>query len=1114
MRSVEGPYPPGRDGGRGLLTLVMVGFAMLLGAIALPLPSGLHIAPPAALPDPVRHDAPPTAREVTSGATVGVPPHPGISSMGARDPWSGGWPKNSTLFGALPSTVRGASTAAIGISSPTPSPVLGPYDPSALLVPVGGSRPLSPEALLWSGDGDAYASGANLTWNVSPTGLGTVTPGGFFVAGAEPGNGTVTVLASWNQTSSSDQVPVVVYAPACVLLSLDRPAFVLSETGSNLSLSARLLDQTGAPCSGAPALTFSVVPSSFGELTSTGAGAVVLHVNATEGVAWVNASVNSGGQLRAASMEVEVPPVSAGVLFHVFPQDAEVPEGAMLPLSASALDGWGVPLSGSYAWTLNPASLGTISATGSDASFFASSAPGTGWANVTFQGPRAGTLVASIQLRVLPIPPPSASTAVGLLASFLDVPPLYPGEGVPLSLQGTDALGDPLPSSLNVTWSLHPFGLGNLFASGAQTEFIAGQHVGNGSVVATVHRPGLPDLIVPFPISIVPVSLSTVSLFGGPSDHVPVGGATALEGVAQDRFGNLLLAGGFYGLQYATMSTRWTVVPSTLGTVVPNGNGTPNDLPEQAIFYASSAPGTGVVIESIAWAGQTWNVSFPIVVDQRSPAAVVVFAPVGPGPSGALYESSSVTLSSFVLDQRGYPSGTVGSFAWRLEGGSSANLTGSTVQSAVLLETSDRPGWVLGNLTWTDAGRSVTVEFLLDVVRAPTTVSMLSITPGGPSGSADAVEGDVSVLAPTASLVLSPPRSGLTLGTSAVPGATGSPNWTLSPSWLGSLSNTAGSEVNLTLGPRTGNGWLNVSVRAPDGTWLMASVPISIYQPRLTYLLDLTGPCSQSCSGGLATFAGNSAFLGLEPLDQLGAPLVPVNWSASVSPSSLAGASAASWKLGAGSELVEVQANASAGNGSLEVDAEFGGAQVGLSLPIEVVASPVPLSPGPPSNLTVRSTGNLLALRWQPPADPGAGRVVNYTVEWVQGNGSALPQYLGTSTAFLNLSRLSPGITYHLRVRASNSLGLSGPWSLWVEVTTSRLPSPVVLPWSGPDLSTGAIAVPLVLGTAALSAALVSRGRRARGRTEPSGLSPSPPVTAPPYAARSPAPLGPGAKGP
>ena len=1034
--------------------------------------------------------------------------------MGTHEPGAAGVPKNSTLFGTLPSIVNGTSTASIGATSLTPSPILGPYDPSALLVPVGGTRPLSPEPLLWAGDGDAYASGANLTWSVSPTGLGSVAPGGVFVAGAEPGNGTVTVVASWNQTSATDQVPIVVYRPACVLLSLDRPTFVLSETGSNLLLRATLLDQTGAPCSGTPAPTFSLVPSSFGGLTSAGAGAVMLHVNATGGVAWVNASVSSAGRLRTASMEVEVPPVSAGITFSVFPQDAEVPEGSVLSLSANAEDGWGVPLAGSYAWTLAPASLGTVSATGTNALFVASTAPGAGWANVTFQGPRAGTLVASILLRVLPIAPPSPSTAVGLLASYLDVPPLYPGEGVPLSLQGTGDLGQALLSSLNVTWSLHPVGLGTLFPSGAQTEFVAGQRVGNGSVVATVHRPGLPDVVVPFPISIVPFSLSTVSLFGGPSDHVPVGGTTVLEGVAQDRFGNLLLAGGFYGLRYPNMSTRWTVVPSTLGTIVPNGNGTSNDLPEQAIFYASSVPGTGTVIESIVWAGQTWNVSFPIVVDQRFPAAVVVFAPAGPGPGGALYENSSVTLSSFVLDQRGYPSGTAGTFAWRLEAGSSANLTGSAVQSAVVLQTAYRPGWVLGNLTWTDAGRIVTVEFLFDVVRAPSNSSMLSITPGGPSGTADAVEGGVTVLAPTASLVRSGPLSSFTLGTSAVPGAIGSPNWTLVPAWLGSLSNTVGREVNLTLGPRTGTGWLNVSVRAPDGTWLVASVSIAIYQPRLTYLLDLTGPCSQSCSVGLATFAGNSAFVGLEPLDQLGMPLVPVNWSASVSPSSLAEVSGSPWRLGAGLELFEVQANASGGNGSLEVDAEVGGTQVGLTLPIEVVTSPVPLFPGSPSNLTASSHGNQVALQWEPPMYAGAGWVVNYTVEWVEGNGSALPQYLSTSTPFLNLSLLSSGTTYHLRVRASNSLGLSGPWSGWVEATTWRLPSPVVLPWSGTDLTAGALAVPLALGAAALAAVLGSRARRSRRSSRPSRLSPPPSGTAPPGAERPQALPGPAAKGP
>ncbi|MDE1837790.1 MAG: fibronectin type III domain-containing protein [Euryarchaeota archaeon] len=974
--------------------------------------------------------------------SVGSPPRALVPRHG---------PVASPLTDAVPGAFRQNSLTS---SSAGASPLLGAYDPSALLVPVGGTRALYPEAFDWSGVGAALAFGANLTWSVAPPSLGSVSSGGNFAAGALPGNGTITVVATWNGTSATNQVSVVVYAPACVLLSLDLPSRLLEEAGSNLSVSPRLLDQTGSTCPWAiPPVAWTLSPAGFGEITTSAGATVSAHVAATAGDGWLNASTLANGTWRNASLEISVPPSSAGVALHVFPQSASLRPGDVLPLSVSASDGWGVAPSGSFTWTLSPSSLGTLVPSGGSATFAARGPGGSGWINVSLTSGPWGTLRSSVTV-VVSGPAPSV-TLTGLYSPTISPAPLFPGQGVALSVEGVDQYGGLYPGAVNVSWSVHPSGLGRLVGGGTQVVFVAGTRPMNGSVLAAVNRTGGAPLSIPIPLTVLAPAVNSVALFGGPSDHVAEGATAYLEGVDQDLFGNLLLAGGYYGLEYPQMNVSWSVLPTSLGTVSPQGSGGPRDLPELGVFKAGSTPGVGVVEEKLQWGGERQTVSFPIVVDARVPSALAVASTPSVTPYGGVFENAPVPLSALVLDQYGDPVGAPGNFSWQLAPGSDGGISGSSWGSSLEITAGSAPGWVEGNVTWTYGGRTVVGEFLFDVVEPPSTASMIAITANGASAVVEAVQGTFAMETWAMGVTVVPGGTIFTVGTTQVPGALGPVSWSISPSSLGAISNGRGREVNVTLTGNPAAGWLNASVLGPGGIEFLASTPIFTYVPTLAYVQDLTGPCLGSCSLGLATLSGNNAYVALAPFDQLGRPFSFVSWSSHVSPSSLASSVEGRWVGSATSELFEVQANASAGNGTLSVRASYGSENATFSLPIEVVPSDLLLAPGAVGNVTATQVSETWNITWEAPTDLGSGRIVNYTLEVEPPptpGGAAATTFLtgvystGASTQWV-LSGLLPGTTYQVRVRAWNSVGLSGPWSPWVSFTTVAAP-PRVLPWT------------------------------------------------------------------
>lgn len=1002
-----------------------------------------------------------------------------------------------------------APSAAIGESAPAgpralPSPLLGTYDPSALLVPTGGTHPLYPQASLWNGTGEALAAGATLQWIVSPTWLGVVSSTGGFTAGTKAGSGIVTAVASWNGTSATDQMPVTVYAPVCILLSLDLPSRVVLETGANLTLAPRWLDQTGGPCSTTPSPVWQLTPGSFGSLTVGAGGTAVLHVNASAGDGWVTATGFSAGASRTATLQVSVVPPSAGAVIDLSPGSARLTQGETLSFSAPAEDGWGATPAGTYLWTLQPASLGTLTSGGDAASFTAGAGAGTGWLNVTFYSRDWGVLTASAVLRDLG--PPGPDPLTGLYAPYLQSPPLLPGQGILLTLYGTDATGGLLSAGLNLTWQVVPAGLGRITTQGSQAVFVAGPRAGAGTVLAVVNRSGAANLTVPFPVSVVDPGVSSVALYGGPTDRVPAGGFTYLEGVDQDLFGNLLLAGGFYGLQYAAMNVSWKLLPGTMGILIPTGNGTSQDLPETAIFDSGGYVGNGQAVETLQWAGLNQSVDFPIQVYTQTPAAIAVIPPSTATPYGGVFENAPAVLTSIVLDQGGSPMFSQGNFSWQLAPGSDATIAGSPLRSQVSVTAGSAPGIVMGNLTWHDGSRSATEEFLFDVVAPPSNATTIAITPGGASAAVNALLGRALVGSYGVGTSIEPWGSALTVGTTQVPRAQGPAQWSMSPSTLGTLSNTVGREVNVTLTGTASQGWVNASIVGPDGTLFQASWPLFTYHPRLAYVQDLTGPCVGSCSEGLATFAGNNAYVALAPYDQVGRSFGQVQWSASLSLPALGRPLWTGWGSGAGSELFEVEANATAGNATFAARVSAGPENLSVALPLVVLPSWLDLAPLAPTGLRANATSNEVALNWTAPADLGSGRFENYTVQWVEGNGSTVENLSDPTWTSLVFSPALPGTTYHFRVRAWNSIGLAGPWTPWVVVHTWRAAPPPYL--VGPSAEGFGITV-FLLPAALAAAALVPFVGEYRRQRAARALKPPSRAVAPPFGGPPPAPPGP-----
>ncbi|MGQ0736270.1 MAG: fibronectin type III domain-containing protein [Acidobacteriota bacterium] len=108
------------------------------------------------------------------------------------------------------------------------------------------------------------------------------------------------------------------------------------------------------------------------------------------------------------------------------------------------------------------------------------------------------------------------------------------------------------------------------------------------------------------------------------------------------------------------------------------------------------------------------------------------------------------------------------------------------------------------------------------------------------------------------------------------------------------------------------------------------------------------------------------------------------------------------------------------------------------------IPPPVPGAPGPPSNLSAVVSGANVTLNWNAPTT--GGPVVSYVLEAGLSPGAANLALFNTgSLATSFVASAVPAGTYFIRVRASNSAGVSGA-SNEVQAVVGAVPTPCVTP--------------------------------------------------------------------
>ncbi len=239
---------------------------------------------------------------------------------------------------------------------------------------------------------------APVTWAVS--GGGTIDANGLFTASA---NGAFKVSATSTGVTGKADV-LVGQAIKLATLSVD-PVATFVYQGSTLALTARGVDQTGAPFAFTPTWAVSgavgVTVSSSGLLTAS---------SSASGTAAVK--VSSGTTSATATITVRTPPVADSLV--VGPVAAKVYQGDALQFTATTYDQYRNPIAAPLTWSVSGG--GSIAASG----LFTSATVGTFVVKL-----QAGRATASTYVSVVPKPanlalnkPARASSVQGNLLAF------------------------------------------------------------------------------------------------------------------------------------------------------------------------------------------------------------------------------------------------------------------------------------------------------------------------------------------------------------------------------------------------------------------------------------------------------------------------------------------------------------------------------------------------------------------------------------------------------------------------------------------------------------------------------------------------------------------------
>ena len=239
--------------------------------------------------------------------------------------------------------------------------------------------------------------------------------------------------------------------------------------------------------------------------------------------------------------------------------------------------GGACPAGITYAWSVAPTSLGTLSATtGATVTFTSGTSAGTGtiYVNATYNGVTKG---ATSAVTVTSAPVTLASVAISPTGPV----GVTPSGTSTFSASATSNTGSSLTSSTTFNWSLSNTALGSLSSpTGTSVTFTAGTSLGNLSICVNGTYSGTTKGPACSTISITnaPPALTSVTITPSTSQILGEGATVSYTAQALDQFGN----------NYPATYT-WSVSTSTLGTFNASTGKT-------VIFTAGTTPGaTGTV---------------------------------------------------------------------------------------------------------------------------------------------------------------------------------------------------------------------------------------------------------------------------------------------------------------------------------------------------------------------------------------------------------------------------------------------------------------------------------------------------------------------------------------
>ncbi len=483
--------------------------------------------------------------------------------------------RRSTARRRLPAL--GALLLSLWASAAVAAPLTLRIAPHDFLVPSHGSQPLTVEA---------HANGrpvsGPIVWSVRPASAGRVGTDNVFVAGATPGEAVIRASLTVGGRTGTAWAHVRVgqqgrARPTRSLVVTPRQARVA--VNGTLAFFARPLD--GAPPAGGT--TWRVIPPSAGRVDANGtftAGATAsqCEVVAVAHDAGGQASGIGNARVVIVAGELAGTPGTAGRVdtnFHVQPARAVLAAGDTRQFSTTL----GADTRATVKWSVQPASLGSVSADGTFTAGLTASGGGVVIATATLPNGRTARAAAAVQIGR------DASRTLSLRPQFQRVPA---GGAAEFQVTGLPAAAS---ATARVRWIVKPETGGTITPSGALGLFTAGRTRGEVRIEAHVSNADGRERVLTSVVQVVDASVLV--------DVVPtllLDGPTTLR-LAQTVTYRLAATGMGSG-DLAGVDVQWSVTPSLAGRLVSSGR-------KATVQFRPLVPGVCVITATATFNGVT-----------------------------------------------------------------------------------------------------------------------------------------------------------------------------------------------------------------------------------------------------------------------------------------------------------------------------------------------------------------------------------------------------------------------------------------------------------------------------------------------------------------------------